>query len=72
MGYNSNCYYQDCRHDCCNYNGNCPLYSSDCYYYYDSSSTSYGWIIAVSVSIAAGLIVFFTILCICRCLRRKR
>ncbi len=34
MGYNSNCYDQDCYYNCCNSAGYCPASSSGCYYYY--------------------------------------
>lgn len=62
MGYNSNCYYQDCYYNCCDVYGYCPNYSSGCYYYYKDQA---GTIAGAVVGAVVGVIIIIIIACYC-------
>jgi hypothetical protein len=68
MGYNSNCYYQDCNYNCCDFFGNCVSNPNNCYYYYYSSSNA-GIIAGAVVGSIIGAILI--IILICYCYRRR-
>lgn len=64
MGYNSNCYYQDCYLNCCDVSGLCPTYDYQCWYYYQAE-TSAGTISGAVVGAVLGVIVIIAIACYC-------
>lgn len=76
MGYNSNCYRQDCYYNCCNSYGYCTSSYYDCYYYYNSSTNdnlSGGAVAGIVIgAIFFIFIVALTIYCIRRCVRRHQ
>ena len=60
----------NCIHECCDYFGNCPTYSSSCYYYYDKTAVTVGLIIGI-VFISVCVLICIIALIIC-CYRRRR
>ena len=68
----SYCRSYDCYYNCCDYWGDCPFYSSQCYYYYDSTITGgaiAGIVVGVFILLVfAGLAVY----CCCQRYRERR
>lgn len=69
MGYNSNCNFQNCQYDCCNFAGN-PALPSGCYYYYHNSLSPGAIVGIVLGALVFIFLVILTIYCCKRCYDR--
>lgn len=52
-------YSQNCSYRCCDRYGQCPYYSSDCYYYYNTNSSGVKLSPGATAGVAVGVILFF-------------
>lgn len=67
MSSHPNCYSNSCIHNCCNYWGDCPTYSYDCYYYYRSNTGT-----IIGAVIGSVLAVVFIVAIACYCYRKRQ
>lgn len=66
---------QNCFDNCCDSTGYCPNFSSDCYYYYSNSTTTYSTAtlpVGAIIGIVMGSIFFFVFIAVCVCIVKRR
>lgn len=69
MGYNSNCWSQNCNYNCCDFWGYCTSNPNNCYHYYHDTNNA--GVIAGAV-IGGVLGIALIIILICYCYKRRQ
>ena len=67
----SYCKSYNCYYDCCDYWGDCPYYSSSCYYYYDYTLNG-GAIAGIIIGSLFLCFLVFLIIFFCRRCQQRR
>ncbi len=63
MGYNINCFRENCDYNCCDYWGDCVADPNECYYYY--SDLHPGAIAGIVIGSVIGVAILIAIACYC-------